>query len=84
MEQQTKNLINKAVETLAQTTGIKVVHQANGPKTKNIHPDALFRIDYKDMHWDFAIQAKARMTRATVAIEKVQPTLAGYGILAAD
>ena len=33
MDQQTKNLINRAVETLAQATGIKVVHQANAPKS---------------------------------------------------
>lgn len=77
MEQQTKNLINRAVETLAQATGIKVVHQANAPKAGNVYPDGLVRIDYKDMHWDFAIQAKARVTRATVAMEKGQPTLPG-------
>ena len=77
MDQQTKNLINRAVETLAQTTGIKVVHQANTPKAGNVYPDGLVRIDYKDMYWDFAIQAKARVTRATVAMEKTQPTLPG-------
>lgn len=77
MEQQTKNLINRAVETFAQITGIKVVHQANAPKAGNVYSDGLVRIDYKDMHWDFAIQAKARVTRATVAMEKTQPTLPG-------
>jgi len=78
MEQQTKNLINRAVETLAQTTGIKVVHQANAPKAGNVYPDGLVRIDYKDMRWDFAIHAKARVTRATVAMEKAQPALPGH------
>jgi len=74
MEKQTKNLINRAVETLAQTTGIKVVHQANATKPENVYPYGLVRIDYKDMHWDFTIQAKERVTRATVAMEKAQPT----------
>jgi hypothetical protein len=74
MEKQTKNLINRAVETLAQAIGIKVVHQENAPKAENAYPDGLVRIDYKDMHWNFAIQAKARVTRATVAMEKAQPT----------
>ncbi len=77
MEQQTKNLINRAVETLAQTTGIKVVHQANVPKAGNVYPDGLVRIDHKDMRWDFAIHSKARVTRATVAMEKMKPTLPG-------
>ncbi len=77
MEQQTKNLINRAVETLAQATGIKVVHQAKAQKAENAYPDGLVRIDYKGMHWDFAVQAKARVTRATVAMEKTQPTLPG-------
>jgi hypothetical protein len=78
MEQQTKNLINRAVETLAQTIGIKVVHQAKAQKVENAHPDGLIRIDYKDMQWDFTVQAKARVTRATVAMEKAQPTLPGH------
>jgi hypothetical protein len=77
MEQQTKNLINRAVETLAQTTGIKVVHQAKAQKAENSYPDGLVRIAYKGMHWDFAVQAKAKVTRATVAMEKTQPTLPG-------
>lgn len=46
MEQPTKNLINRAVETLAQATGIKVVLQANAPKAKNAYTDGLVRIDY--------------------------------------
>ena len=44
-------------------------------KAGNVYPDGLVRIDYKDMYWDFAIQAKARVTRAIVAMEKAQPTL---------
>jgi len=56
---------------------LKVVLQANAPKAKNVYPDGLVRIDYKDMHYHFAIQAKARVTRATVAMEKAQQTLRG-------
>lgn len=77
MEQQTKNLINRAVETLEQTTGIKVAHQAKAQKAENAYPDGLVRIDLKGMHWDFAVRAKARVTHATVAMEKTQPTLPG-------
>ena len=77
MVQQAKNLINRAVDTLAQATGIKLVLRGNVPKAKNANPDGLVRIDYNDMHHDFAIQAKARVTRATVAMEKAQPTLPG-------
>ena len=74
MEEQAKNLINRAVATLTQTTGIKVVHQVKAPRAENAYPDGLVRIDHKDMHWDFAIKAKARVTRATVAMEKTKPT----------
>jgi hypothetical protein len=75
MERQTKNLIKKALEVLAQTTGINVMHQAKVPNAENAYPDGLVRIKHQDMHWDFAIQAKTRVTRATVAMEKAQPTL---------
>lgn len=77
MDKLTKNLINRAVETLAQATGIKVVLRANVPRAKNANPDGLVRIDYNDMRYDFAIQTMARVTCATVAMEKAQPTLPG-------
>ena len=79
MEQQTKNLIIGAVENLAQTTGIRMVYKPNVPKAGRDFPAGFVRIDYKNMHWDFAIQTKARVTRTTVAIEKIQPTLPGPG-----
>jgi hypothetical protein len=50
MKRQIKNQINRAVGTLAQTTGLKMVHQANVPKAGNVYPDGLVRIEYKDMH----------------------------------
>lgn len=77
MEQRAKNLINRAVETLAQTTGITVVHQQKAPNDASAYPDGFVRINYEDMHCDFAIQAKMRVTRAAVAMEKAQPKQAG-------
>lgn len=74
MERQIKNLINRAMEMFAQTTGMKMTHQAKAPNGRNDYPDGLVRIDHKDMHWDFAVQAKTRVTRATVAMEKAQLT----------
>jgi len=58
----------------AQTTGMKGTHLAKALNGKNNYPDGLVRIDHQDMHWDFAVQAKMRVTRATVAMEKGQPT----------
>lgn len=75
MEQRAKNLIDRAVKTLAHTAGLKVAHLAKAPKGENTYPDGLLRIDCKDMHWDFAVQTKARVTRAAVAMEKAKPTL---------
>lgn len=74
MDRETKDLINRAMEMFAQTTGMKVAHQVKALKGKNDHPDGLARIEHQDMHWDFAVQAKTRLTRATVAMEKAQPT----------
>lgn len=41
--------------TPAASTGIKVVLRTNVPKAKNANPDGPVRIDYNDMHYDFAV-----------------------------
>lgn len=76
MERKTDRLINRAVEKLAQTTGMKVVHQAEDPNSKNtLSPDGLVRIDFQNQHWVFAVQVQTRVSRATVVMEKAQPEL---------
>ncbi len=75
MERNIKDLIIRALEIFAQTTGMKVVHQGKMKNGKNDYLDGLVQIGHQDMQWVFAVQAKSRMTRATVALEKTQQTM---------
>jgi len=71
MKQEIKGLIETALEMFEQTTGLKVAHQGKLlDETK--YPDGLVRIDHRNMQWIFALRVKARVTRATVAIEKTE------------
>jgi hypothetical protein len=63
------------MQMFAQTTGMKVAYQAKAQNEKNDYPDGLVRIDHQDMHWYFAVQAKTRVTRTMVAMEKTQPMM---------
>jgi len=71
MERET-DLINKAMEKFGQTTGMTVVHQAKVPKAEIQATNGLARIQHENKYWDFTIEAKKRITRATAAIEKVR------------
>ncbi|MCP4746743.1 MAG: hypothetical protein GY874_11480 [Desulfobacteraceae bacterium] len=75
MNQGIENIINKAVERLTQATGMKVVYLAKPQNKKNNYPHGLIRIAYQKIQWFFAVKAKKRMTRSTVAIEKTQPEI---------
>jgi hypothetical protein len=75
MERQTSDLINRALQMFAQTTGMKVGYQATAQVETNDYPDGLVQIDHQDMHWCFAVQAKTRVTRTMVAMEKTQPMM---------
>jgi len=71
MKQQIKGLIKTALEIFEQTTGLKAAYQ-NRLLDETKYPDGLVRIDHQNMQWIFAVQAKTRVTRATVAIEKTE------------
>jgi hypothetical protein len=60
---------------LAQTTGIKIDYLPNGPAAKEDYPDGRIRIAYHDVQLDFVVQAKKRITRPAVAMEKTQPAI---------
>ena len=69
MKEEIKGLIATALEMFEQTTGLKPAYQGRLlDETK--YPDGLVRTDYQNMQWIIALQAKTRVTRATVAIEK--------------
>ena len=71
MERET-DLINKAIKKIVQTTGMRMVHRTKVPNTGIHAPDGLVRIQHGNKHWDFKVQVKKRITRATVAMEKAQ------------
>jgi len=71
MKQEIKGLIKTALEMFERTTGLKAVYQdrlLNNTK----YPDGLVRLDHQDMRWIFRLQAKTRITRATMPIEKAE------------
>lgn len=71
MERET-DLINKATKKFGQTTGMRMVHRTKVQNAGTHAPDGLVRIQHENKHWDFTVQVKKRITRATVAIEKAQ------------
>ena len=71
MKQEIKGLIETALEMFEQTTGLKAAYQGK-LLNETRYPDGLVRIDHQNMQWIFALQAKTRVTRATVAIEKTE------------
>ena len=71
MKQEIEGLIATALKMFEQNTGLKAAYQGKLlDETK--YPDGLVRIDHQNMQWLFALQARTRVTRATVAIEKTE------------
>ena len=71
MKQGTEDLIQAALKMFEKTTGLDVARQDRAlDKTK--YPDGMVRIDHQNMQWIFAIQAKTKVTRTTVAIAKAE------------
>jgi hypothetical protein len=75
MEKETKNLIDRAIAVFTQTTAMKATYEGIRPAGKKDVGDGLVCITHQDHQWDFVVQTKKRMTRATVAVEKAQPAL---------
>ena len=75
MEPEIRDLIKRAIKVFAQTTGMKAAHHAVAINGKKIILDGLVRIEHQDLHWDFAVQVKRKLTRAMVATEKAQATM---------
>jgi hypothetical protein len=75
MDKDLKDLVFRAIGMLAQITGMKIAYHAKRPGTKVEYPDGLIRINHGDVQLAFAVQAKKRITRPAVAMEKVLPTM---------
>jgi len=62
-------LIEKAANTLEQTTGLETAYQYKHLNKTN-YPDGLLQIIHQNMQWTYAIEAKATLTLTTAAILK--------------
>jgi hypothetical protein len=72
--EQKKDLIQRTIEVFAHTTGMKAAYQTNTRNGHKDYPEGLIRIDHQDRRWEFVVQARPRMTRTVLAMEKTQAT----------
>ncbi|WP_319523421.1 type IV toxin-antitoxin system AbiEi family antitoxin [uncultured Desulfosarcina sp.] len=76
MKPELQKLINAATELFAQTTGIGVVYKRTERK-ENQYPNGCIRINHEGTRFELIVQAKRTLTRATVLLERTQPTIPG-------
>lgn len=70
MRNRLKKIIEDALKIFEETTGFEAHLQVDHINDINC-PDGLVRIAYQNMQWHFAVEAKARVTRATPGLEKL-------------
>ena len=71
MQQEIRGLIETALSMFEQNTGLKAAYQ-DRLLNETKYPDGLVRIEHQEIHMIFALNAKTRVTRATVAVEKME------------
>jgi len=72
MQKRTNNIIEEALRVFEKTTGFEVslqTEQLNNTK----HPDGLVQIARQNDKWHFAVEVKARVTRTTAGMGKLEP-----------
>jgi len=72
MKNKIDNIIEEALRVFEKTTGLEVnlqTEQLNNTK----YSDGLVQIARQDDKWHFAVEVKARVTRATAGMEKLNP-----------
>jgi len=72
MQKRTNNIIEEALRVFEKTTGFEVslqTEQLNNTK----YPDGLVQIARQNDKWHFAVEVKARVTRATAGMGKLEP-----------
>ena len=72
MEKRIENIIEEALRKFEETTGLKANLQADY-LAKTRYLDGLIQIAHQDMQWHFAVEVKARVTRATAGMGKLEP-----------
>jgi hypothetical protein len=72
MEKRIKKIVVEALRVFEKTTGLKANLQTESPNNTK-HPDGLIQIAHQNRRWHFAVVVKARMTRATAGMGKLDP-----------
>jgi len=70
MQKREKNIVEEALRVFEKATGIKAHYQAEYLNDA-MCPDGLVRIAHQNLQWHFAVEVKARVTRATVGIKQL-------------
>jgi len=70
MQNRIKKMVEEALRVFEKTTGLEAYLQAEYLNNTK-YPDGLVRIAHQDMQWHFAVEVKARVTRATVGIKQL-------------
>jgi hypothetical protein len=72
MQMKMRNIIEEALTVFEKNTGFEVSLQAEYLNNTK-YPDGLVQIARKDDKWHFAVEVKARVTRATAGMGKLEP-----------
>jgi hypothetical protein len=70
MQKREKKIVEEALRVFEKTTGFEVYLQAEYLNNA-MYPDGLVRIAHQNMQRHFAVEVKARVTRATVGIKQL-------------
>jgi len=70
MQKREKKIVEEAMRVFEKTTGLEVYLQAEYLNDA-VYPDGLVRIAHQNLQWHFAVEVKARVTRATVGIKQL-------------
>jgi len=72
MKNRLQQIIQNALDFFQRTTEFEVEYQTEYLDGKK-YPDGLIRIAYQNMEWHFAAEVKARLTRETAGMKKLDP-----------
>jgi hypothetical protein len=72
MEKRINNIIEEALRVFEKTTGFEAQLQTEDLNNTR-YPDGLVQIAHRNDKWHFAVEVKARVTRATAGMGKIDP-----------
>jgi len=72
MQKRIKKIVEEALRVFEKTTGLEAYLQTEHLNNAK-YPDGLVQITHQNMQWHLAVEVKARVTRATAGMEKLDP-----------